>query len=321
MKKIETSFYQGIQIKAIVTGSNGFLGRHFTSYLSKIGVETYSISTKSFPAKNNFNITYKNELNFFNDVISHIQPDLIYHFAGSSDHSNLYDMFYVNTIWGLKLLESIEKNNLTKSCKVFFMGSASEYGKPINTSVPLDEESVCNPITPYGLSKLHQTNFALEWSNAYDGNISIIRPFTILGKGMPTHLAIGSFFQQLKTLSTDINLKNKAKVLKTGNLDSLRDFIDVQDAVKVLWNLSNNPNTKNQIINLCTNNAISIREMLLSLIDKFKIDIEIVQDLDRVRSNDISCIYGNNSKLKSLIGNYTFVTWKESLNKMVNENE
>ena len=86
------------------------------------------------------------------------------------------------------------------------------------------------------------------------GNVFVLRPFSILGEGMPLTSAFGNFFYQI--------FKKKAKILETGNLNVYRDFIDIKDLVFLTWKLMQNEDSYGKIINI----TISTRNLLFSVL-------------------------------------------------------
>lgn len=305
MKTAKNFFYQGIKIKALITGAGGFVGHHLIKYLKKNHLEVFTVSKATTP---------------FSDVaklIKNNKPDFIFHLAGTTNNQNLLEATQINVNYASTILNALVEANLATTTKVLFMGSAAEYGPPIN-KLAVKETATCQPTTNYGQTKLAQTELAIAWNKTHHGQVKVIRPFTILGLGMPNHLAIGSFFNQL----CELKRSNSApKILSTGNLESYRDFIDVDDAVSIMWKLIQKSDSDYPVYNLCSNEAISIKTMVEYLINLFKMDVKLQQSQDRMRTNDIPIFFGDNSKLISIIGPYSFIGWQKSLQKMVDKHE
>lgn len=314
MKITKNFFYQVIKIKALITGAGGFVGKHLSLHLQKNNVEVFTIGKNTLGSQKHYTLHSSNDFSIVNKAISDIKPDYIFHLAGSTNNQDLLEATQVNIHYASTLLNSLEIQNMATSTKVFFMGSAAEYGTPLMSNIGITENAQCQPSSYYGQTKLSQTQLALLWSKRNNGLVTILRPFIILGSGMPTHLAIGSFFKQLSTLKHSASI---TKSLHTGNLQTYRDFIDVQDVVNIIWKLTQNPDSANTIYNLCTHQAICINTLLEYLISLFKIDVKIEQSQDRLRTNDIPIFFGDNSKLISNIGPYSFIKWQDSLQKMV----
>ena len=138
----------------------------------------------------------------------------------------------------------------------------------------------------------------------------VIRPFNIIGKGMPLSLALGSFSDQIQK-------KVNGDSLDTGNLHSQRDFIDVYDVVNLMWQLINNHNSFGEVINICSGIPTKILDAVNSMIDVSGKDIKLNFDQSRLTKNDIKIHYGDNSKLLELVGGYNFIPWKKTIYGMI----
>ena len=127
---------------------------------------------------------------------------------------------------------------------------------------------------------------------------------------MPTHLALGSFIKQIELMS------HKGS-LNTGNLNTKRDFIDVHDVVSLMWKLINNSNAYGEIVNICSSKATSILEILNYVIKLSGKDITISSEEVRMRKNDMLIHFGDNAKLLKIVGDFQFSSWKNTINKIM----
>ena len=134
------------------------------------------------------------------------------------------------------------------------IGSAAEYGLVSVDQLPITENLTPKPYNLHGISKFAQTQIALSWYKP-KRSLVVVRPFTIIGPGMPNYLAIGSFLQQIQSISD-------RGTLKTGNLNTARDFINVFDAAHLIWELINNENSYGEIINLCRGTSVPIIDII-----------------------------------------------------------
>jgi len=154
---------------------------------------------------------------------------------------------------------------------------------------------------------------ALRWAEGGRRFVTVARPFTILGPGMPQHLAVGSFVNQL----LGIRRGDMPPVLRAGNLSTCRDFLDVGDAVDLLWRLIRCDEAAGQVVNVCSGCPVAIREIVDYAIGLIDIQVEIRESADRFRRLDMPVHYGDNSRLFALLGTTTFVPWQESVAAMI----
>ena len=92
----------------------------------------------------------------------------------------------------------------------------------------------------------------------------VVRPFNIIGENIPKHLAIGNFYSQIQLIPYE-------GILKTGNLNIKRDFIDVYDVVCIMWKLINNNKAYGEVVNICTGTPsllIDLVNQMISLSEK-----------------------------------------------------
>jgi len=297
----------------IITGAGGFLGDHLINFLShKIQekVSIYSLGTKELPKCKYYYINDVTDLKQINYAISSIKPDYLFHLAGASNNSLDFDSLKsVNTTYAYNLLKSLEINDLQDHTKIIMVGTSAEYGKIKYEDLPISENQTPNPETIYGKTKYDQTKNALSWQQD-SRKLVVVRPFNIIGSKMPRHLAIGNFFYQICSIT-------EKGFLKTGNLHTERDFVDVYDVVNLMWKLINNERAFGEVINICTGKPLPLKVLVNRMINLSGKEIKQVTDEHRIRKDDITIHYGDNKKLLSIIGDYTFMPWRETINKIM----
>ena len=176
-------------------------------------------------------------------------------------------------------------------------GTSAEYGLISNEQLPITENTPAKPYDHYGISKLAQTLMGVRESR--DGlPLVMIRPFNIIGPGMPSHLALQSFVQQI----IKIIQKEAEPIIETGDLSPSRDFVDVRDVADSIWQLLNSPSAYGEVINICTGIGTSVDDLLTRLINMADINAEIRTDQRKIKPVDIPVHFGSNEKLRKLIG-------------------
>jgi GDP-4-dehydro-6-deoxy-D-mannose reductase len=125
-----------------------------------------------------------------------------------------------------------------------------------------------------------------------------VRPFNIIGIGMPLHGAVQSFARQI----ADIVKGRRSAVVDVGNLDTSRDFVAVDDVVRVYWRLLRTPAAYGQVINVCSGIATSMRDVLAALLATSDVPIAVRTDPARVKAIDIDRHYGSVERLQAILG-------------------
>jgi GDP-4-dehydro-6-deoxy-D-mannose reductase len=294
----------------LVTGANGFLGSHILQLLQKENLEIHTIGTDP-PSIGTYHTIAHNEKEKLRALIFEIEPDAIIHLAGVSFAHDFSLYYEINVNFAINLIQAVKEwgNN---HCPVLLTGSSAEYGKIDSNDLPITEITPTRPYDHYGISKLTQTLMGVRESSG-GWPFIMIRPFNILGPGMPEHLVVQSFVRQLSL----IHQKKQPAVLEVGNLASARDFVNVNDATQAIWQLIQCPEAFGEIINICSGKGTAIHQILDYLLEMTKIDVEVREKQERVRHNDIPMHFGSCEKLKRLTGFTPKETLRETLNQIL----
>jgi GDP-4-dehydro-6-deoxy-D-mannose reductase len=289
--------------KALITGASGFTGKHLVRYLKARSVETFVLRLRS------------NEIGDWERVASlleKINPDYVFHLAGLTRSDSAEEFLRVNTLYAVTLLTASREANL-EDRPLLLVGSAAEYGQITAQDLPVTEETVCRPSSLYGISKLAQTLIGLAAADNRRRPIVVVRPFNIIGVGMPEYLALESFRRQIERIKAD----EQPPLIRVGNLNASRDFVDVEDVVQLYWALVQNRHAYGQIVNVCTGTVTSIGTILNLLIQASGLSIEVEADKARIKDVDVAVHYGSDKKLQRLIGNFQYTPVKKTIQKIM----
>lgn len=284
-------------MKALVTGAGGFCGRHLTRFLAERSVEVHTLGTRapSGPHEHHL-IGDVTDTDALSSVLATVRPDYLFHLAGTTDVRDLGSLYRVNCGFGGALLGALKRQK-TLSCPVLLVGTSAEYGMIGAEDLPLDETHPARPYSHYGASKLAQSLAGLV--EAGEGlPVVVVRPFNIVGPGMPAHLVLGSFAAQVVA----IRQGRRPPVVETGNLEPSRDFVGAPDAIRAYWALVNNPQAFGGVVNVCSGRATRIGDLLAALIDASGLPIEVRQAPGLVKRLDVPAHYGDTAKLFRLAG-------------------
>ena len=157
-------------------------------------------------------------------VINAVQPDQILHLAASSDSARPNDMLQINVSGTWHLLEACRK--LQKPVDILLVGSAASFGEMRPDEVRLAGYRVCKPGSLYGLSRQTQLELG-RITNGIDGvQIFLCRTFNLIGPGISDRYVPAALGKRIAAAAG----KGLAE-LAIRDLDAVRDFIDVRDAV------------------------------------------------------------------------------------------
>jgi nucleoside-diphosphate-sugar epimerase len=300
-------------MRALLTGGNGFVGRWLWRRLQDDGVEVAMLGRSMPEGVAGFRIGSAQDSAGIRRAVLKFNPDYVFHLAGTTGAGSLEELTEVNIGYCARIIDALDAAGLSGRTRLLVIGSAAEYGVVESAALPVHEDSFPHPASLYGSTKLAQTELALRWAAGGGRFVTVARPFTIVGPGMPQHLAVGSFIDQLLA----IRRNDAPAVLDVGNLSTCRDFLDVRDAADLLWRLIRCDAAAGQVVNLCSGWPVAIREILDYAIDLINIPVKIRESADRFRRTDMSMHYGDNSRLRALLGSTAFVPWQNSIASMI----
>jgi len=287
--------------KCLITGCNGFIGSYLAELLVEMGFSVYGIvyqDTKNIEHLGdrlsiyNCNITDKKKVHA---ILAEVRPDFVFHMAAQSrimfSWQNPEKTLKINVLGTIYLLEGIRKAGLDPVIEIAC--SSDEYRYHGARESFIKESSELYPSSPYGVSKLAEDMLSHIYWQAYGMKIIRIRPFSIVGP-RKIYDACSDFAKCIAEIEV-----GKRVNLSVGNLDAVRDFVDIKDAVKAMWLLVEK-GTPGQVYNICSGKGYRIRDILDKLIALSVHHIEVRRDPSRMRHSDKPFLVGDNSKLRAL---------------------
>lgn len=285
--------------RVLVTGAAGFFGRHLCAYLHALRPAVSVIAADVAPAVglpcDDFVVADLTGNAAADELVRRAAPDYVIHLAGTFATGAALKVYQANVLPTVALLEAVCQQ--APAATVVTTGSAAEYGRRAENHLPVDETCPCEPVTAYGQSKLMATELALFYHRVHGVRAMVVRPFQLIGQGVTTRLAPGAFAARLKQARA-----TGAATIQVGNLESERDFLDVQDAVEGMWTLCGHP-APGEIFNLCSGRPTRMRDLLQMMIAASGAPVSIVVDPALLRgAADVSTVYGSFEKLRRQCG-------------------
>jgi len=286
---------------ALVTGADGFIGSHLVELLlsKNINVKAFCIYNslgnkgwlETIPKEKLENIEiYFGDIRDQESVNEAVKGcNIVFHLAAliSIPYSYQAPSSYVDTnIKGtlniLNAVRSFETDHLIHTSTSETYGSA-QY-------VPIDEIHPLVGQSPYAASKIGADQLALSFWRSFSTPISVLRPFNTYGPRQSTRAVIPSIITQIS---------NGSRKLKLGNLSPTRDFNFVKDTCEAFYAISQAKDTLGEVINAASNFEISIKDTAQLISELMMKDIEIVEDLQKIRPglSEVNRLFGCNKKL------------------------
>ncbi len=228
-------------------------------------------------------------------VLNAAKPHHIYHLAGraSAADTDREKMVLTNSEGVRQLLDAASE--IQPFPRTLLISSGYVYGD-ISPERPAREEDPVGPLWRHGAyvdSKIEMENIA----RGYRAFAFTARAFAHTGPGQRPAFAIPSFANQLAKIEAGL----LPPTLNVGNLEAKRDILDVRDVVRAYRLLMKHAETGN-VYNVANGNPVSIQSALDILREACKVKTEVQIDPSRLRAADIQCSSGDTLQTWALTG-------------------
>jgi len=298
---------------ALITGITGMVGSHMADYLLAntnwdiIGMCRWRSPLDNIehllPLINNkkrIKLLYADLCDGISveHLVLEAQPDYVFHLAAQSYPQTSFtaplDTFNVNIQGTARLLEAIRKYK--KNAIVHVCASSEVFGRVSKDKLPISEECTFHPASPYAISKVGTDLLGRFYAEAYGMTVMTTRMFTHTGPRRGDVFAESTFAKQIAMIEYGL-IK---PIINVGNLNSLRTFADVRDAVRAYYLLVTHNPIAGAYYNIGGNFSCTIKQLLdylLSLSAK-KDQIKIKVDKNRLRPIDADLQIPDTTKFK-----------------------
>lgn len=285
----------------LVTGATGFVGGFVCQLLAE-RAKNQPIVIHKAPNDAVFDLTDRRATD---EAIAALKPAAVIHLAAIAAprqaHTDPRRAWDVNLTGTMNLAEAVRRH--VPEALFIHVGSSEAYGASFADCAerPITEDAALNPVNIYGATKAAADMMVGQMS--YDGLRAIrFRPFNHTGPGQADAFVVPAFARQI----ADIIVNNAAPLIRVGNLDAKRDFLDVRDVARAYVDaaLGACEWRPGLVFNLSTGTPRSIRSLLDTLIAASGLPIAVEQDPSRMRPNDLPVAAGSNNAVTSLLGWY-----------------
>ena len=295
---------------ALITGAAGFVGRHLANHLRDGEPAVHGLDRPGIPVPADLYAAW-HPCDVTNAVqvaavIDQVQPDYVFHLAALIKSKSLADLLVVNVLGTQNVLDALVAAR--PEARVLVTGSSAEYGLVRSDELPIREDNPLRPLSPYGVSKVAQSLLAAQY--VYRHNLAVVRTrtFNLTGPGEPDTLVCSAFARQI----AEIERRLRPPVLKVGNLESARDFVDVRDAVRAYWLVAQH-GEPGEVYNVCSGEATIIRDVLSTLLEVASVKAELQEVAERRTAWDVPVQMGHFMRLQATIRWKPEISLRQSL--------
>ncbi|TAK43819.1 MAG: SDR family oxidoreductase [Betaproteobacteria bacterium] len=302
--------------KAFITGITGMVGSHLADYLlAHTEWKIYGLCRWRSPLDNISHLLPRVNANdrvhlLYGDVrdylsidqaVKQARPDYVFHLAAQSYPKTSFDSpvdtLETNVQGTAHVLEALRKNEIRAVTHV--CSSSEVFGRVPQEKLPIDEECTFHPASPYAISKVGADLLGRFYAEAYGMAVMTTRMFTHTGPRRGDVFAESTFAKQIAMIEAG----QIPPVVKAGNLDSLRTFADVRDAVRAYYLLVTVNPTPGAYYNIGGTHSCTVGAMLQTLLAMSTIpDIRVATDRERLRPIDADLQVPNTAKFKAVTG-------------------
>lgn len=305
--------------RLLLTGANGFVGKILTVRLQQAGFQVIALSASPTPAQGQADDHLACDIRdaqALAQAVAQAKPQYVVHLAAISHVPTSFKepllTWQTNVMGSMNLLEAVKLH--APEAFVLFPSSSEVYGAAFKSADSVDENTLPQPLNPYAASKLAaECAFREYFRQGVKGVIA--RPFNHIGAQQSADFVTASFARQIALIEAG----QQAPVLKVGNLEAVRDFLDVQDVCSAyieLLKLADKPGHP-PCLNIASGRSRKIREVLDLLLSLSTAKIEVELDPERLRPSDIPVAVGNATLLKSTTGWQAQIPLETTLGKLL----
>jgi GDP-mannose 4,6-dehydratase len=317
--------------RVFITGITGMVGSHLSDYLLEhTDWEIYGLCRWRSPldnishllprinANDRINIVYGDLRDYLSihEAVKKSKPDYVFHLAAQSYPKTSFDSpldtFETNIQGTANVLEALRKNEIDSVTHV--CASSEVFGRVPKEKLPIDEECSFHPASPYAISKVGTDLIGRYYAEAYNMIVMTTRMFTHTGPRRGDVFAESTFAKQIAMIEAELI----PPIVKTGNLDSLRTFADVRDAVRAYYLLVTVNPIAGAYYNIGGTYTCSVGDMLKTLLSMSKVkNIKVETDPERLRPIDADLQVPNTNKFKAITGWQPDISFEQTMNDLL----
>ena len=317
--------------RCFVTGITGMVGSHLVDYLlENTDWEIWGMLRWRSPLdniehllgkvnnKDRIHLVYAdlNDQTSLRNALTRSKPDYVFHLAAQSyprtSFDSPIDTYNTNILGTARLLEEIRSQDLDPWVHV--CASSEVFGRVSEDKLPINEECSFHPASPYAISKVGTDLVGRFHAEAYNQKIITTRMFTHTGPRRGDVFAESTFAKQIAMIEEE----QIEPEIKVGNLDSLRTYSDVRDAVRAYHMMLTVEPEIGAYYNIGGSHVCKISDVLNTLLDKStKKNISIQIDPERIRPIDADLQIPDTTKFTKKTGWEPEITFDQTMSDLL----
>ncbi len=280
-------------IRILVVGGTGFIGRHIARRAASLGwiVTSLSLNRREEPIADGVEMAVADVSDFpaLSAALSDPSFEYVVDCFGDTDNRSFFEgeqHVWTKNILGVHHLVSILNREVLRA--YVHIGSSEEYGL---SPAPQVETVACAPLTPYAFAHNEVARY-LQLLNRATGFPSVILrlfntygPYQSAPRFIPAIIEGGMLGGHIPC-SAGIQEK---------------DFVYIDDVVDAIVAALTRPDAKGEVINICSGVPVAVRDVVTKIVEMLGRGVPGFESLP-TRPTENSCLVGDGSKARSLLG-------------------
>ncbi len=271
-------------MKALVTGADGFVGRHLLAHLRASGDEAVGVDREC-------DVT---DAISVRATLTDVRPEAIYHLAAltavGESWARPVEYTRVNVLGTKNVLDAASQ--VVPNARVVLVSSADVYGVVRPEDLPLVETFRVAPANPYASSKVEAEHVAHDAVRERAQAVVIARPFNHVGPGQSTDFVVPAIVHRLLVAEAD-----GADEIVVGDLSTRRDFSDVRDVVRA-YRLLVELGVSGEVYNIASGVDVGLFDIAQRLVEAIAPHVRLVTDESLIRPVEVPVSCGSYEKLR-----------------------
>ena len=291
----------------LITGITGFVGSHMADYiLSNTNAKIFGTKRWMEDTTNIKHLLDNSRVVLIDcDLLDGMSitravdisdPDIVFHFAAQSFPEVSFKTpvitLQTNIVGTVNLFEAIRMHKCNPN--IVSVSSSEVYGMPKENEIPIKESNPIRPANPYSISKVGHDLMSRYYFDAFDMKIITTRMFSHEGARRGKEFALSSFAYQIAKAEKT----NGPYIVYHGNLDSVRTYNHIDDAVEAYW-ICSQSDKFGEVYNIGGDDTCTVGGALNKLISFSNKPFRTKLDPERVRPTDITLQIPDSSKFRN----------------------
>ena len=295
-----------VGMRVLITGANGFVGPYVFDALRNIcGQDVVVVATSkdggSHPVFGQVEELDVTDPAAVRDAIARHRPTHVIHLAAvaapDAAQADPQNTWRIHVGGALNVANAVLDK--APDSWLIHVGSGLVYGESAKAGQPLNENTLLAPIDDYAVTKA-AADLALGALSRRGLKCARMRPFNHTGPGQTEAFAVPAFAMQIARIEAGL----APPVIRVGNLDARRDFLDARDIANAYARvvLSSRDLTPNTIFNIASGVSWRMGDILDLLLAQSSANILTEQDPSRLRPSDLPLIVGDATRVRARLG-------------------